>query len=72
MIVCCKLFSYAVSHDHTNGEAVVPHHLSETVECRRFHLEVAHAHALIVEGLYLVVVLRVREILHIFIAVVCM
>ena len=50
VIVRGKFFGHAVGDDHANGQTVVSHHFAESIQCRRFHFEVAHAPALTVEG----------------------
>ena len=62
MVVNGELFCHAISYDCVDGQAVMPHHLTEAVKCRRLHLEIAHAHALIFEGFNLSVVLWIGEV----------
>ena len=61
MVVNGELFCHAISYDCADGQAVMPHHFTETVKCRRLHLEIAYTPALVVEGFNLAVVLGISE-----------
>ena len=62
MIVDGEFFGHAVGNHRANGQAIVAHHLAEAIECRRFHLEVAHAPTLMVERLDFAVVFGIGQV----------